>query len=116
MPHAKFRLLLKSEKEAQRLEKKRQKEKEKAGKDGKQDGKDVNVPTAPQGSDKKDSSERTHADMGDRHPGWTRPGPKTRVIRSRFAHALSEHYPHLWDKANTFWDELKNSINKAESI
>ena len=29
--------------------------------------------------------------MGDRHPGWIRPGPKTRVIRTRFAHALWEH-------------------------
>ena len=116
LPHAKFKLLLKSEKEARKLEKKQKEEKEKAEKDRKQNGKGAQVPTESKGSSKNDSNEPTHADLGGRHPGWIRPGLKARMVRTRFARIFWEHHPHLWDKASTFWNEVKNNIAKAESV
>ena len=112
IPHAKFRLLLKTEKEEKKLEKEWQEDKEKADASGKQT--DTSISIAARRSN--DSGERTHADLGDQHPGWIRPGPKTRVIRIRYAHQLWEQHAHLWDKANSFWEEIKIRITKAESM
>ena len=112
IPHAKFRLLLKAEKAKKKLEKKRQEDKAEAEANGKQP--DTNPTTTMRGTT--ELGERTHTDWGDQHPGWIRPGLATRVLRVRYAHQLWEHHAHLWDRANSFWDEVKTGIAQAKAV
>ena len=112
IPHAKFRLLLKAEKEKKKLEKKRQEDKEKAEANGEQ----PDTGSASTTRETTELGERTHTDRGDQHPGWIRPGLATRVLRVRYAHQLWEHHAHLWDRANSFWDKVKIGIAKAKAV
>jgi hypothetical protein len=112
IPHAKFRLLLKAEKEKKKLEKKWQEDKEKAEASGTQP--DTSPATTTRGTT--ESGEHTHTDRGDQHPGWIRPGLATRGLRVRYGHQLWEHHAHLWDKANSFWEKVKIGIAKAEAV
>ena len=112
IPHAKFRLLLKAEKEKKKLEKKRQEDKEKAEANGEQ----PDTGSASTTRETTELGERTHTDRGDQHPGWIRPGLATRGLRVRYAHQLWEHHAHLWDNANSFWEEVKIGISKAEAV
>ena len=111
-PHAKFRLLLKAEKEKKKKEKKQSEDKAKTDANGHQV--DKNPPTTASGPN--DSGERSHMDTGDQHPGWIRPGPTTKVLRTRFANQHWEQHPHLWDNANSFWEEIKARTAKAETV
>ena len=76
IPHAKFRLLLKAEKERKKQEKKRKEDTEKAKADGTHP--DKSPATTTKGA--AEPGERDHADRGDRHSGWIRPGSTTRAL------------------------------------